>query len=117
MVDYSKMSKEEIREKLNELIKENEVLRNKKDRKSEVLSLLRKGVNSIEEISKGVGIKEKNVSSILSYLRKDLEKKGEGILSVKYSNKNFVVLMKIKEINELLSLKNYNKLKGMELSK
>jgi len=116
-MDYSKMTKEQIRAELDRLMKENESLKSKGSRKKEVLSLLRKGMNNIEEIAGKVGIKEKNVSSILSYLRKDLSSKGEGILSVKYDNKNFVVLMKLSEINELLSLDNFGKLNEMELSK
>ncbi len=110
MKDYSKMSREEIRRELDKLMEENKILRSKKgDRKSEVLSLLEEGVNDIEEIGKKLGIKEKNVSSILSYLRKELKSKGKGIISVKYNKKNYVVMMRLKEINDLLSLENFGK--------
>ena len=110
-MDYSKMSKEEIRKELDRLVNENEVLRSSKgiDRKSEVLNLLEKGINEIEVLSERIGVKEKNISSILSGLRKDLKVKGKGIISVKFDKKNFVVLMKLEEINELLSLKNFGK--------
>jgi len=120
MKDYSKMSVKEIREELDRIMKENEVLRSKGkgDRKGEVLSLLKEGVNDIEKIGKKLGIKEKNVSSILSGLRRDLKEKGEGIISVKYNKKSFVVLMKLEEINRLLSIENFGRMldKGIEVN-
>ena len=40
-------------------------------RKEQVLNCLRTGINSIDKIAESLGINNKNVSSQLSYLRKD----------------------------------------------
>lgn len=58
-------------ERLNKLIKEN--VGNKDGRKGEIFNILKEGKISIEDISKRVGISSRNVSSILSYLRKDFK--------------------------------------------
>lgn len=61
--------------KLNELSKEELILlvmRGKgSGRKNEVLKLLKDGRISIEDIAKKIGIERRNVSTLLSYIRKD----------------------------------------------
>ena len=71
------MNKSEMMEMIERLKKENDVLVKKigskeKGRKEEVLELIReKGKISIKEMGEVIGISERNISSQLSYLRKD----------------------------------------------
>ena len=74
--NYDGMSIEELKELLEKKDVEMEKLKEKKDggRKKEVLDILievgKKGIK-IKEIGDRIGISERNVSSQLSYLRKD----------------------------------------------
>jgi len=66
-------------------------------RKEEVLSILKKGWVKIEEIGKEVGIKNKNVSSVLSYLRSDgwvIEENSLGKKRVRYSKSDLENMLK-----------------------
>ena len=51
-------------------------------RKEQVLTCLRSGINSIDKIAEHLGINNKNVSSQLTYLRKD----GYMIYSIRINN-------------------------------
>jgi len=56
----------------------------KVNRKDEVLEILKEGkLMSVGDIGKRVGISNRNVSSILSYLRNDFEKDGDKFSIVK----------------------------------
>ena len=56
----------------------------KVSRKDEVLEILKEGkLMSVSDIGKRVGISNRNVSSILSYLRNDFEKEGDKFSIVK----------------------------------
>lgn len=74
MSDYAKLSKEELINKIEELEASIQKMKESKDkgRKSEVLELLQEKKRiTIKEIAEALGITDKNVSSQLSYLRKD----------------------------------------------
>lgn len=69
MDDLKGLSKEELMKMVGEL--KMKVDAKGGGRKDEILAILKEGRISIEDISKRVGITSRNVSSILSYLRKD----------------------------------------------
>lgn len=73
MSDYTKMTKEELINKINELEAQIEKMTKSKEvgRKGEVLEILQTGRFTIKELSVQLNISDKNVSSQLSYLRKD----------------------------------------------
>ena len=54
-----------------EKLSEKEIVIEKKGRKDEVLALLKAGRVTVAEMAKKIGISERNISSQLSYLRKD----------------------------------------------
>lgn len=63
MKEYESMTKEELIEMLK--------TKQGRGRKEEVLDLVKEGRISIEGIAAKVGITNRNVSTLLSYLRKD----------------------------------------------
>ena len=73
MKDHTKMTKEELIIKITELEAQIEKMTKSKEvgRKGEVLEVLQTGRFTIKELSIQLGITDKNVSSQLSYLRKD----------------------------------------------
>ena len=73
MKDYTKMTKEELIIKTTELEAQIEKMTKSKEvgRKGEVLEILQTGRFTIKELSVQLNISDKNVSSQLSYLRKD----------------------------------------------
>lgn len=73
MSDYSKMTKEELINIIKGLEEQIAKMKNSKDlgRKGEVLAMLQTGRFTIAELSAALNISDKNVSSQLSYLRKD----------------------------------------------
>ena len=83
----SELTKAELLELVADL--ESKLSRSGKGRKSEVLELLRGGYDSIESISEELGINSKNVSSVLSGLRKD----GYMIISYRVRGSNIVQLV------------------------
>ena len=60
-------------------------------RKDQVLQCLRSGINTIDSIAEHLGINSKNVSSQLTYLRKD----GHMIYSIRFNN---VTTLKLEEL-------------------
>lgn len=88
------LAKEELVEMIVKLKMANEKLKSTKKtgRKEEVLALLEAGVNSIDAIAAEMSITNKNVSSQLCYLRKDLAKENRTIISYKLGGKNIVEL-------------------------
>jgi len=87
-MNYEKMSKEE----LLKLIKSGHFSK-KRGRKEEVLELLKKGYDTIEAIAEELGITSKNVSSVLTALRKD----GHFIMSYKIKGQAVVHLVEDEE--------------------
>ena len=73
MKDYTKMTKEELISVIISLEEQIAKMKTAKDvgRKGEVLAMLQTGRFTIAELASGLGISDKNVSSQLSYLRKD----------------------------------------------
>ena len=74
MKNYKDMTVEELISKIEELENTIQKMKDSKDkgRKSEVLELLQEKKRiTIKEIAETLGITDKNVSSQLSYLRKD----------------------------------------------
>ena len=67
------MTKEELIEKIQELETKIQELESRKSsgRKEQIISLLQEGRKTIDELSEKLGITNRNVSSQLSYLRKD----------------------------------------------
>lgn len=60
-------------------------------RKDQVLQCLRSGINTIDDIAEHIGINSKNVSSQLTYLRKD----GHMIYSIRFNN---ITTLKLEEL-------------------
>ena len=60
-------------------------------RKDQVLQCLRSGINTIDSIAEHLGINSKNVSSQLTYLRKD----GYMIYSIRFNN---ITTLKLEEL-------------------
>lgn len=58
-------------------------------RKEQVLELLKAGTTNIQAIADEIGVSTKNISSQLTYLRKD----GHAILSYRMSGKSFLKYM------------------------
>ena len=73
MKDYTEMTKEELVVLINELNEKIDKMTKSKEvgRKGEVLEILQTGRFTIKELSVQLNISDKNVSSQLSYLRKD----------------------------------------------
>jgi biotin operon repressor len=74
--ELSSMTKEQLIKLVQQLKDELHSLKTsssnlKYDRKKQVLEIIQKGPQTISEISKIIGISNANVSSQLSYLRKD----------------------------------------------
>jgi len=61
----------ELKLDLMELKEITKVVKSQKNRKSQVLNLLLEDIQSINDISTTLGISNRNVSSILCYLKKD----------------------------------------------
>jgi biotin operon repressor len=70
-----------------------------KNRKPEVLALLRKGYDTIEAISAEMGITKKNVSSILSGLRKQ----GHVIINLKVGGQSVLQIMTQDQLDSLMN--------------
>jgi len=90
MTDLSKMTKEELIELVN----------NTKTggRKEQVLKCLKEGVDTIEAIAAKLDINTKNVSSQLTYLRKD----GHKIISISAGGQSILMLMTQDDFDALL---------------
>lgn len=73
---------------LQEITKENKVARH--NRKGQVLELLEAGILSINEISAALRISNRNVSSVVCYLRK----KGKHIVGTQVGGETFLELAK-----------------------
>ena len=60
--------------------------------KEQVLRLIESGFNTIESISAELDKTSKNISSNLTYLRKDLAESGRTIISQRINNKTYVTI-------------------------
>lgn len=96
--DYSKMSKDEIIKKLNETeTKISELEKsNGQDLKTRIKNMIESGYNTIESISEKLECSNKNVSSYLTYIRKELKQNGEWIVSTKLEQGGSTYLAKVK---------------------
>ena len=94
MSSYENLTKAELIEMLNN--------QSKSSRKNQVLECLKSGVDTIEAISEKLNIQTKNVSSQLTYLRKD----GYNILTVSVKDQSILLLLSQEELDELLSKRN-----------
>jgi len=92
MINYDEMSHDEIIKRLKKISEENEKLRkvSSSSRKSQIIRLIEQGYNTIESISEELEITSKNVSSYLTYFRKDLEAKGKTIVSKRINNYTYI---------------------------
>jgi len=103
MTDYTKMSKDELMAALEAQNAELEAVKASKGKgmKERVYELLTGGVNSIQDIAEHLNITDKNVSSNLTYLRQDLELKGQTIVSHKFKdlNKTKLAIVNLEDMN------------------
>ena len=97
--ELAKLEKDELIEMIIKLKMANEKMKatKKVGRKEEVLALLEGGINNIDAIAKELGITNKNVSSQLTYLRKDLAKENKAIISYKLGGKTILELRNIED--------------------
>ena len=91
MKDLTTLTKAELIEMLNK--------KSTGNRKVEVLELLQNGFDSIEAISEELGITKKNVSSVLSALRKQ----GHNIINLRIGGQSVLQLMTEEQMNFIQS--------------
>lgn len=98
--ELTKLTKDELLERLEQLEKENQELKNSSDRvvSDRVLELMETGVNSIEDLSTALNITSKNVSSNLTKLRKELNKEGKTIVSLRIKDKTMLSIQKLETL-------------------
>jgi len=99
-INYSNMTKEEIIAHLTNVEKQNEQLRQDKGdgRKMSIIRLIDKGYNTIEEIADELDITNRNVSSYLTGIRKELKSNNEWIISSKIGSKTWIAKVKLDEL-------------------
>lgn len=92
MKDYASMTKAELIELLSKA-------QNGENRKKQVLELLEKGFDTIEALANELNITKKNVSSVLSHLRKD----GNNIITLKIQGQNVLKLISAEKLQEMIN--------------
>ena len=92
MSNYESLTKAQLIEMLNN--------QSKSGRKSQVLDLLKSGYDTIEAIAEKLNIQTKNVSSQLTYLRKD----GHIIINVNINKQSILMLLNQEQVDYLKSL-------------
>ena len=91
-VDYNQMTKAEIIKHLNKLNDKVERLESTKSDsvKIQVKDLIDSGYNCIEDIAEELGKTSKNISTYLTYIRRDLKKDRKTIVSYRMNNKTYI---------------------------
>lgn len=98
VIDYSKMSKDEIIAELNKV--QTKLKSGQTSKKDQVMDCLENGIQTIQDVAKELNISDKNVSSNLTYLREDLKKDGKTIISFKNKD-NRKTYLKVMSFSEL----------------
>lgn len=94
MSNEIKMTKEEMMAKIAELEGQVTTLKEAKTDgvKEQVLRLLNEGANSIEEIAETLGKTSKNISTNLTYIRKELAEQGKTIVSYRKDSRTYLAI-------------------------
>lgn len=92
MSNYENLSKAELIEMLK-------TSKSGQGRKEQVLTCLKEGVDTIEAIAERLQINTKNVSSQLTYLRKD----GHNIITLSAGGQSILMLLSQEDYDNLLS--------------
>jgi len=66
--------------------------------KTKVMAQLESGVNTMSGLTEGLNTTSKNISSILTYLRKDLIKEGKTIITQKYKDQTMVTILSLETL-------------------
>jgi biotin operon repressor len=92
IVETVEMTKEEMLLRIAELESKNKTLKESKTDgvKEQVLRLLQSGYNSIEAIAEELDKTSKNISTNLTYIRKELAESGQTIVSYRKDNKTYL---------------------------
>lgn len=69
--------------------------------KTRVQNLLDSGVNSIDHLAKLLGTSNKNISSVLTGLRKELNAVGKTIVTQQFNGKSMVAIVSLRELGWL----------------
>lgn len=100
--DYSSMTKDEIMAKLVETEEKMSKLEESKGKnlKVKINQLIDEGYNTIDDIATELETSHKNVSSYLTYLRKELKNDGIWIVSskLKSGGKTYIAKVKLSEL-------------------
>lgn len=85
------MTKEELVAKVAEL--EAELAAKGINMKDKVRGLLDSGVNSIDQLAKELKVTNKNISSVLTAIRKDLALEGKTIITQQHNGKSMIAVL------------------------
>lgn len=93
------MTKEELMKKVEELELSLEREKSKNvNMKSKVLNLIQGGVNSMTGLTKNLDTTSKNISSVLTAIRKDLLKDNKIIITQKFNNETMIAILDLKSL-------------------
>lgn len=101
MTTKTKMTKEEMVLKIEELTKANENLVKSQGEtvRSKIMTLIDDGVNSIEELGSLLSINSKNVSSNLTKIRAELKESGRTIVTQRIEKRTMLAIVNFKDLN------------------
>lgn len=102
MTETAKMTKEDLMKKVAEL-EENLIAERSKsvNMKDRVKSCLDSGLNNIDDIAKKFSTTNKNISSVLTALRKDYMLNGQTVISQTINNKTMLAVVNLKDLGWL----------------
>jgi predicted aldo/keto reductase-like oxidoreductase len=100
-IDYNNLSQAELLSVITELTEKNNNLKNNNlsTMPDRVKKLLLSGINNIEDIAENLTISAKNVSSNLTYIRREIIKSGQTIISHRMNNKTMLAIVSLKDLN------------------
>lgn len=99
----TKMTKEELMKRLEELETENETLKSRTGQtvKNRIMELIESGMNTIEELAETCAISSKNVSSNLTRIRAELAESHRTIVTQRFGNQTKLAVVELKDLNWL----------------
>ena len=93
----TKMTKEEMAKRIEELEKVNEELKKHSGQtvKDRIIELIESGMNTIEDLAETLSITSKNVSSNLTKIRHELSSKNETIITQRMNGKTMLAVVNL----------------------
>ena len=96
----TKMTKEEMAKRIEELEKVNEELKKRSGQtvKNRIVELIESGMNTIEDLAETLSITSKNVSSNLTKIRHELNGKNETIVTQRMNGKTMLAVVNLNDL-------------------